>query len=146
LCKPAGSPDSVHLALLPEPSELTEGITLQQRERLANWDRLIPVRDQVLKSLEGARADKRIGKSLEAGVVLTAGPDLYPLLNEYAADLPAVFIVSQVEVLRGASDGVSIEIQRAQGAKCERCWKYTLDVGSNPEFPTLCAACSDALK
>jgi isoleucyl-tRNA synthetase len=146
LCKPAGSPDSVHLALLPEPSELTEGITLQQRERLANWDRLIPVRDQVLKSLEGARADKRIGKSLEAGVVLTAGPDLYPLLNEYAADLPAVFIVSQVEVLRGASDGVSIEIQRAQGAKCERCWKYTLDVGNNPEFPTLCAACSDALK
>ena len=79
-------------------------------------------------------------------MVLTAGPDLYPLLNEYAADLPAVFIVSQVEVLRGASDGVSIEIQRAQGAKCERCWKYTLDVGSNPEFPTLCAACSDALK
>jgi isoleucyl-tRNA synthetase len=146
LCKPTGSPDSVHLALLPEPSELTEGITLQQRERLANWDRLIPVRDQVLKSLEGARADKRIGKSLEARVVLTAGPDLYPLLTEYAADLPAVFIVSQVEVLRGASDGVSIEIQRAQGAKCERCWKYTLDVGSNPEFPTLCAACSDALK
>jgi isoleucyl-tRNA synthetase len=146
LCKPAGSPDSVHLALLPDPSELTAGITLQQRERLANWDQLIQVRDQVLKSLESARADKRIGKSLEARVVLTAGPGLYPLLNEYAADLPAVFIVSQVEVLRGASDGVSIEIQRAQGTKCERCWKYTLDVGNNPEFPTLCAACSDALK
>ncbi len=43
-------------------------------------------------------------------------------------------------------NGVSVEIQRAEGAKCERCWKYTLDVGSNPEFPTVCAACSDAIK
>ena len=146
LCKPTGSPDSVHLALLPEPSELTEGISLQQRERLANWDRLIPVRDQVLKSLEGARADNRIGKSLEARVVLTASPDLYPLLDEYAADLPAVFIVSQAEVLRGASDGVSVEIQRAQGAKCERCWKYTEDVGSVAEFPTVCASCGEAVR
>jgi isoleucyl-tRNA synthetase len=106
----------------------------------------MPVRDQVLKSLEVAREEKRIGKSLEARVVLTAGPDLYPLLDEYAADLPAVFIVSQVEVRKGVDDGVSLEIQRAEGVKCERCWKYTLDVGSDPEFPTLCAACSDAIK
>jgi isoleucyl-tRNA synthetase len=146
LCKPAGSPDSVHLTLLPEPEELTQGISLQQRERLANWNQLMLVRDQVLKALEVAREEKRIGKSLEARVVLTAGPDLYPLLNEYGADLPAVFIVSQAEVLQGAGDGVSVEIERAQGMKCERCWKYTLDVGSNPELPTVCAACSDALK
>ena len=146
MCKPAGSPDSVHLALLPKPTELTQGITLQQRERLAGWDNLMLVRDQVLKSLEVAREEKRIGKSLEARVVLTAGPDLYPLLDEYAADLPAVFIVSQVEVRKGVDDGVSLEIQRAEGVKCERCWKYTLDVGSDPEFPTLCAACSDAIK
>jgi isoleucyl-tRNA synthetase len=103
------------------------------------------VRDQVLKSLEVAREEKRIGKSLEARVVLTAGPDLYPLLSEHAADLPAVFIVSQVQLDQGAETGVSIDVQRAEGVKCERCWKYTLDVGSNPEFPTLCAACSDAI-
>jgi len=146
LCKPAGSPDSVHLALLPEPEELTQGITLQQRERLANWDTLMLVRDQVLKSLEGAREEKRIGKSLEARVILTAGGDLYPLLTEYAADLPAAFIVSQVQLNQGSTEGVSVEIQSAKGTKCERCWKYTLDVGSDPEFPTLCAACSDAIK
>jgi len=57
-----------------------------------------------------------------------------------------VFIVSQVEVDEGPSDGLAVEIQRAEGTKCERCWKYTLDVGSDPEFPTLCAACSDAIK
>jgi len=144
LCKPAGSPDSVHLALLPEPAELTHGIALQQRERLANWDKLMLVRDQVLKSIELARQEKRIGKSLEARVVLTAGADLYPLLSEYGADLPAVFIVSQVQVEKGERD-LSIEVQGAEGIKCERCWKYTLDVGSNPEFPTLCAACGDAI-
>jgi isoleucyl-tRNA synthetase len=146
LCKPAGSPDSVHLALLPDASELTQGIPLQQRQRLANWDKLMLVRDQVLKTLEIAREEKRIGKSLEARVILTVGGDLYPLLNEYAADLPALFIVSQVEVERGSDDGLSVEVQRTQGTKCERCWKYTLDVGSDPEFPTLCAACSIAIK
>jgi len=143
LCKPAGSPDSVHLALLPDPSELTEGLTMQQRERLANWDQLMPIRDQVLKSLEVAREEKRIGKSLEAKVLLQAGPDVYPLLSDYAADLPALFIVSQVELRPGA---YSIEIQKAEGLKCERCWKYTLDVGSDSDFPTLCAACGDAIK
>jgi isoleucyl-tRNA synthetase len=132
--------------LLPEPGELTEGITIQQRQRLANWDQLMLVRDQVLKSLEVAREEKRIGKSLEARVVLTAGSSFYPLLSEHAADLPAVFIVSQVQLDPGTNDGVSVEIQAAEGTKCERCWKYTLDVGSNPEFPTLCAACSDAIQ
>jgi isoleucyl-tRNA synthetase len=146
LCKPAGSPQSVHLALLPVPEELTEGLTIAQRERLVNWDTLMLVRDQVLKSLEGAREEKRIGKSLEARVILTAGPDLYPLLNEYAAELPALFIVSQVESKAIPVPGLSIEIQSAEGIKCERCWKYTLDVGSDPDFPTLCAACSDAIK
>ncbi|MBV9767941.1 MAG: isoleucine--tRNA ligase, partial [Bryobacterales bacterium] len=150
LSKPAGSPDSVHLALLPEAEELTQGITRLQRERLVNWDKLMLVRDHILKSLEVAREQKRIGKSLEARVILTAGPELYPLLNEYAADLPAAFIVSQVQLVSKVEppngDGLSIEIQRADGIRCERCWKYTLDVGSDPEFPTLCADCSDAIK
>jgi isoleucyl-tRNA synthetase len=147
LCKPAGSPDSVHLALLPEPGELTQGIALAQRERLANWNTLMQVRDQVLKAIAVARdEEKRVGKSLEARVILTAGSDLYPLLNEYAADLPAVFIVSQVQLEQGTGSGVTVEIQRAEGVRCERCWKYTLDVGSDPEFPTLCAACSEAIQ
>ena len=146
LCKPAGSPDSVHLALLPDPGELTQGITNLERERLVHWDNLMLVRDQVLKALEVAREEKRIGKSLEAKVVLTAGFDLHSVLSQYAADLPALFIVSQVQLEQGTDNGVSVEIQRAEGAKCERCWKYTLDVGSDAEFPTLCASCGEAIK
>jgi isoleucyl-tRNA synthetase len=146
LCKPAGSPDSVHLALLPEPGEVTDGLTNLERERLAHWDSLMLVREPVLKALELARAEKRIGKSLEAKVLLKAGFDVYPLLSQYAADLPALFIVSQVQLEHSTENGVSVEVQSAEGTKCERCWKYTLDVGSDPEFPTLCAACAGAVK
>jgi isoleucyl-tRNA synthetase len=140
LSKPAGSPESVHLALLPEADELAQGIT---EKNLAKWNAVMTVRDDVLKKLEIERAEKRIGKSLEAKAIVTAPDPLYPLLQAGAADLPAVFIVSQVELREGA---YSVEIQAADGIKCERCWKYTLDVGNNPEFPTLCAACSDAIQ
>jgi isoleucyl-tRNA synthetase len=36
-------------------------------------------------------------------------------------------------------------VERAAGSKCERCWKYTTDVGSDPRFPTICGACADAV-
>jgi isoleucyl-tRNA synthetase len=142
--RPAGAPDSVHLALLPEPSELTEGFTAEHRTRLENWDRLLPIRDRVLKSLDTARDEKLIRAPLEARVRLKADPDLYPLLREYAPDLPALFIVSQV-ALENGSEGLTVDVERADGVKCERCWKYTLDVGQHPRFPTICAACGTAV-
>ncbi|HXA66636.1 MAG TPA: isoleucine--tRNA ligase [Bryobacteraceae bacterium] len=146
LRKPEGSPDSVHLALFPQPEELTSGFTTGQRGRLRNWDELIAVRDVVLKQLEVARQEKFIGAPLEARVRLKAGDKLYPLLDEYLNDLPGLFIVSQVALERASGDELSVEIERAQGEKCERCWKYTTDVGADPDFPTICAACRDAVK
>jgi isoleucyl-tRNA synthetase len=146
LRKPAGSPDSVHLALFPQPEELTAGFTTGQRSRLRNWDELIAVRDVVLKQLEVVRQEKVIGAPLEARVRLTAGDKLYPLLDEYLNDLPGLFIVSQVVLERAPGDELSVKIERAQGEKCERCWKYTTDVGADPDFPTICAACRDAVK
>jgi isoleucyl-tRNA synthetase len=135
----------VHLALFPEPSELTAGLAVEKRKRLTNWDGLMAVRDQVLKVLETARADKMIGKSLEARARLKAGADFYPLLEEYRDELPAVFIVSQVVLEKSSEPGLSVRIERAEGDKCERCWKYTTEVGQNADFPTLCAACQEAV-
>jgi isoleucyl-tRNA synthetase len=143
--KPAGAPDSVHLALFPEPEELAAGIPEERRSRAGNWDRLIAVRDTVLKSLEAAREEKFIGSSLQARVRLRANGDLYPLLERYASELPALFIVSQVAVEPREAGDLSVEIVRADGAKCERCWKYTTDIGSNSNFPTICASCADAV-
>jgi isoleucyl-tRNA synthetase len=74
-------------------------------------------------------------------------------LQKYAAYLPALFIVSQVEVARGATDGAMthaieglvVRVERAQGKKCERCWNYSTHVGESSEFPTLCERCVAAL-
>ncbi|MBV8550055.1 MAG: isoleucine--tRNA ligase [Acidobacteriaceae bacterium] len=142
---PAGSPDSVHIDFLPQPDELVEGLTDPQREEAAEWEQLVPVRDQVLKALDRAREDKVIGSSLEAAVSLAAGGDLYKLLQKHAEELPTWFIVSQLELKPSASAEIEVGVDRARGDKCERCWKYTLDVGSNPEFPTVCASCARIL-
>ena len=142
-----GKTESVHMAYFPEPAELSAGIGEAARARAANWDRLMVVRDTVLKSLEEARNAKLIGAPLEARVRLTADGSLYPLLEEYARELPALFIVSQVEIARAPAEGaLGVEVLRAAGQKCERCWKYTLDVGSDERFPTICAPCAAAVE
>ena len=138
-------PGSVHLAFFPEPSDLSAGIPETMRKRLPNWDRLMEVRDGVLKSLEAARNEKLIGAPLEARVQLSANGDLYPLLEEYLALLPELFVVSNA-TLRVAGDPEGpVTVARAEGAKCERCWKYTADVGSDARFPTVCARCAKAV-
>jgi isoleucyl-tRNA synthetase len=134
--KPSGAPDSVHLALLPEPEEVASGL---DASTLARWERLMEVREVVLKALEEARQAKFIGTSLEARVRLQGSG-----LDDYAADLPALFIVSQVALEPG--DQLRSIVERADGAKCERCWKYSTAVGEDRDFPTVCDACSAALK
>jgi isoleucyl-tRNA synthetase len=141
-----GRPESVHMAYFPGPGEIAEGIGDAARARAANWDRLMEVRDGVLKSLEEARNGKLIGAPLEARVRLTANGDLYPLLEQYAGELPALFIVSQVEIARAADGPLAVEVERAAGRKCERCWKYTSDVGADERFPSICAPCAGAVE
>jgi isoleucyl-tRNA synthetase len=143
---PAGSPESVHLALAPTPEELTAGLPESASALTATWSRLLEVRDQVLKSLETARNEKLIGAPLEAKVVLEAGESLMPLLRQYANQLPSIFITSEVEL--AASTGgaeLAVTIQKATGEKCDRCWKYTHDKGADASLPTVCAACAQAV-
>ena len=108
------------------------------------------VRTEVLKSLETARNAKEIGVALEARVVLSAQAELLQLLKQYSQWLPALFIVSQVEIVDGAVTGakdsealpgLSILIKHADGTKCERCWNYSVRVGESAEFPTVCERC-----
>jgi isoleucyl-tRNA synthetase len=138
--------DSVHIAYFPAPDELTEGVTDEQRANAAEWQQLVGIREEVLKALDTAREDKVIGSPLEAAVRLSARGELYALLTKYASDLPAWFVVSQLEIREDpAATELRVSVERAVGDKCERCWKYTTDVGSNPEFPTVCAACASVL-
>ena len=138
---PPGAQPNVHMDLFPAPEDLTEGITEAQRAAAADWDQLAEVRDRVLKALDGAREDKVIGSSLEAAVKLPATD----LLNRYQAELPGLFIVSAVELEAPSVDLDAVKVERALGDKCERCWKYTLDVGKDEHFPTVCASCAKTL-
>ena len=137
---------SVHAAYFPEPTDLTAGLGAEHRARVENWNRLLPLREDVLKSLETARQEKIIGAPLEALVRLSADDSLYPLLEDYASELPGLFIVSRVVLSRQAEAGLTVAIDRAPGVKCERCWKYTDDVGSDAELPTVCASCAAAVR
>jgi isoleucyl-tRNA synthetase len=106
---------------------------------LAKWDGLMEVRADVLKELEGKRQAKFIGSPLEARVRLEGYA-----LDDYAADLPGLFIVSQVILEPG--DERRVIVERADGVKCERCWKYSTAVGDDLDFPTVCDSCSAALR
>ncbi|MBK5295353.1 MAG: isoleucine--tRNA ligase [Acidobacteriia bacterium] len=143
--RPAGSPESVHLTLFPDPEELTAGLSAEHRARAANWEQLMELRETVLKSLEVARQEKFIGAPLEARLVLRAGSDVAPLLHQYGGDLAALFIVSEVALESQPAAGLSVRVERAGGVKCERCWKYTRDTGANPRLPTVCQACAEAV-
>jgi isoleucyl-tRNA synthetase len=151
LPKAKGDQASVHMAEFPAPESLIAKIDPQKKEA---WEELAKVRSAVLVKLEEARNAKSIGGSLEAKVSLYSSvPKLQSILNAYAKQLPALFIVSQVQILDAApagidpaeSSGLAVRIEKADGKKCERCWNYSVRVGENQRYPTICERCSEAL-
>jgi isoleucyl-tRNA synthetase len=151
LPKAKGDQPSVHMAEFPDAKSLIAKIDPQEKDA---WEDLAKVRSAVLVKLEEARNAKSIGGSLEAKVSLSSSlPKLQATLKSYAAQLPALFIVSQVEVLDSAATaldpaeslGLAIRIDKADGKKCDRCWNYSTHVGENSRYPTICERCSEAL-
>ena len=130
---------SVHIAEFPPAAGEDHS------EFLARWERIFTIRDEVLKALEEARNAKQIGSSLEAKVVLTADAGTTRFLLDYFDQLRYIFIVSQVEVHEGNANA-SVQILKADGAKCERCWNYSTRVGEFEKFPTVCERCNEALE
>ncbi len=129
---------SVHLTEFPRVDEAYLDEALAER-----WDRLLRVRDDVLRALEEARKSKLIGNALEAKVEVLGGPTMFAFLQSYAKDLPTLFIVSAVDVKPALDDSaeLSVVVQRASGQKCERCWVYRESVGQSLEHRTLCDRC-----
>jgi isoleucyl-tRNA synthetase len=141
---PGKREDSVHMAEFPSAAALE---ALADRELVDRWSRLIAVREHVLAEIEPLRKDKRIGSSLQAKVILTAAADELAFLEAHARELPALFIVSEVE-LRSAGPApaqLTVTIERAGGVKCERCWRYVAEVSTDPALAGLCDRCQGAL-
>lgn len=126
---------------------------------MERWETVVRLRDDVNAVLETARADKKIGKALEARVSLHADDDAaaQALMATVGVSLADVFIVSDcnittaepsVEATVGKGTnfpGLTVEVGRAAGAKCERCWMQSAKVGENPDHPTLCPRCADVV-
>ena len=151
LPKRAGFADSVHLAVFPEPHELTGDVpkNFETGSLLSDWDAMLTVRGEALKVLEAARAEKRIGGGLEAQLHIAAADKLYSVLDRYRDQLRYVFIVSDVVLEKATASngegGLTITVSKAPGQKCERCWNYSIHVGEDPAYPTVCERCSAVL-
>ena len=123
-------------------------------DEMARWEQLIALRSDVNGVLEAARADKRIGKPLEAAVALKAeGKDAAALLDRVSdMDLGELLIVSQClisddepseEAVRGSGSavpGLQISVIEAPGTKCPRCWKHSLHADPETGLCPRCAA------
>ena len=146
-----GRAESVHLVLFPDAHDLTGALPagFDPDSHISEWSSLLGVRDQALKVLEAARARKQIGGSLEAKLQVWAPDPLYSLLERHREQLRYLFIVSQVVLEKTAATngdaGLQMEVSRADGAKCERCWNYSIHVGEDKEYPTVCERCRAVL-
>ncbi|HXH28349.1 MAG TPA: isoleucine--tRNA ligase [Candidatus Polarisedimenticolia bacterium] len=135
---------TVHTETFPDPVPLPpdEGL-------VARWERLLAVRDEVLKAIETVRTAGVLGNSLEAKVILEAPGELSALLGGYRDMLRYLFIVSAVDLGAVAEPahasatipGLKVGVERAPGRKCERCWNLAPEVGRDDEYPTLCQRC-----
>ena len=106
---------------------------------LAKWSRIRAIRDLANKEIEAVRGTGGVGASLQATLTITAGADDAALLRSLGEDLRFVTITSAVEVNDGTE--LAVTVTPSGATKCERCWHYRDDVGSDPAHPTICGRC-----
>ena len=158
---PGERAESVHLSAFPAPREdwLDEDLA-------AKWEKLLEVKVEVSRALEGARKEKIIGHPLDAKVVVFPTDETKALVDEESEALEEILIVSALDVNEpGAGpaetattpegnygyrseelEGMSVLIEKAPGDKCERCWHYSPSVGGDDDHPTICSKCTEALR
>ena len=133
---------SVHLEDFPTLTEV------QDPSLIDTWERLLEVRETVNAALEQKRKDKVIGNSLGAQVSIAAHGPIGALLEKHRDYLPLLFIVSSVTLTVGTAgdaDEVRIDVEKAPGVKCDRCWRYVPRTRTEPDWAGLCDRCVDAL-
>jgi isoleucyl-tRNA synthetase len=123
------------------------------------WQKVIEVRDAVNKELEALRTSGEIGANLQAEVGLYCGREIHDLLNRLEDELRFVLITSAARlyvageppreaqhVTLSSNDEIWISVSASDHEKCERCWHYRDDVGSNKQHPTLCGRCIENIE
>ncbi len=114
------------------------------------WQRVIAIRDLVLKEIEAQRQAGVVGSSLDAAADIFCGDDDRNVLSRLEDELRFVLITSSATVADAAdapqdavktADDIAVRITAAAGEKCARCWHIREDVGDDSEHPSLCARC-----
>jgi isoleucyl-tRNA synthetase len=133
------------------------GLKLGEAE-MADWQEWIALREFLLPHLEKARQDKIIGKALEAKLQISGKATKAERWKQEQALLRELLNVSQLELevaplpvqapsyARSDFMALQVNVSKADGQKCERCWHWETDVGSSPEHPTICGRCVAAVK
>ncbi|MBN1362398.1 MAG: isoleucine--tRNA ligase [Sedimentisphaerales bacterium] len=132
---------SVHLALLPKVDT-----TIDYQSEEAKWQKLMDLRDQVLRALEGLRQDKTIASNQEATVTLRCTEADAAAVEAFGIEaFAALCIVSEVKLQPGA-DSTAVTVAKSAHAKCQRCWNYWLTVGADSEYPDICQRCASVVR
>ena len=122
-------------------------------EETAKWAKVMALRDDVNKALELARGEQGIKKSTDAALALTFSADAWKTFQGMGldeADLAAVCIVSAVTVRQGEAqghageefEGLSVQVDPAEGPKCPRCWNHDTHIGTEGHHAELCDRCA----
>lgn len=136
-------------------NQMPEKVDVSVDDRfIEKWNEIYKLRSDVTKALESKRQNKFIGAPLEAKVIIHADGENFNKFSALKDILEKVFIVSSVDICQDGSgeflsdnfEGMSYDVEKAAGNKCERCWSYSEYVGSNAEHPTLCKRCAEEVK
>jgi isoleucyl-tRNA synthetase len=110
---------------------------------LTKWSRIREIRDVANKEIEALRAAGTVGSSLQTNLTLEVAAQDHALLSSLGDDLKFVFITSVINLI--AAQAINVSATATIDAKCERCWHYRSDVGSDAAHPTICGRCSSNL-
>jgi isoleucyl-tRNA synthetase len=133
---PGKNVNSVH------ESEFKQSTFSLDPDEIGKWFWLKQTREEILPELEKARQAKTIGKALDAKVEIVI-PQVQWQLSDSEL-LRELVNVSALKITVG--EPVSISVSKADGQKCERCWHWETDIGKNPNHPTICGRCVEAVK
>jgi len=119
--------------------------SLENQEIADKWDKLFDIRDDVMKSIELARENKLIGKSLDAKLIISGSGGDFKHLKSMQNELKTAFIVSHVELTEDGKESLKIDVSLADGVKCDRCWMYSEQCGDD-EGSMICPRCAEILR
>ncbi len=152
---PHGESDKLESVFLNDMPRYSAAFAEETAALRAKWDKLFMYRDDVMKALELARAEKMIGKSLDAKVTVYANDDeAYKTLSAFESELATVYITSQASVAQGEApdsaftetqSGIAVSVEPAEGCKCGRCWSYSTKGVHDDEGGFLCERCKNLI-